>query len=90
MKHLKFSKHINPSLRINECIVRDLLPSAKKKSFLRRQITSCDIDFFASFHSQLQLKRVTRNKGPQNMRYATVITKNILTLATPSLSILSI
>ena len=31
-------------------------------------VTSCDMDFLASFHSQLQLTRVTRKRGPQKMR----------------------
>ena len=30
--------------------------------------TSWDIDFLASFHSQLQLTRVTRKSGPQKIR----------------------
>ena len=30
--------------------------------------TSWDIDFLASFHSQLQLTRVTRKRGPQKIR----------------------
>lgn len=34
------------------------------------------------------LTKVTKNSGPQNKTYAVVITRNILTLCTPSISIL--
>ena len=39
-------------------------------------VTSCAMLALASSYSQSQLIKVTKNKGPQNIRYAVVITNN--------------
>jgi hypothetical protein len=35
--------------------------------------TSCDMEFFIVLHSADQDTRVTRNRGPQNIRYAAAL-----------------